>query len=84
MLCVPYPILFLPVTVGFVVTSVEAAERGQATLFVSIMDGTPQAGESYVVTLTTSDGTANGMSVLSCLHSVSDADREPENVVLNR
>lgn len=45
--------------------SIEVAERGDATLFVSIMDGTPQAGEVYVVTLTTSDGTADGTCVVN-------------------
>ena len=54
-----------PVTIGFVEESIEVAERGEATLFVTIMDGTPQSGEVYVVTLTTSDGTADGTCVLN-------------------
>ena len=45
--------------IGFVDPTTTVTESGEATLFVTIMDGTIPSGEQYIVTLTTTDDTAN-------------------------
>ncbi|CAI8032796.1 hypothetical protein GBAR_LOCUS18523, partial [Geodia barretti] len=47
------------VVIGFVDPTTTVTESGEATLFVTIMDGTIPSGEQYIVTLTTADDTAN-------------------------
>ena len=49
--------------IGFSEPSTTVSERGNAVVFVSVIDGTIQPGEQYFVTLTTEEGTATGTYV---------------------
>ena len=49
--------------IGFVQPTTTVLESDNAVLFVTILDGSIQPGESYPVTVTTSDGSATGKGV---------------------
>ena len=56
--------IFLPlcnaVVIGFVDAITTVSEGDDAVLLVAVQDGSVPAGETYIVTLTTMDGTADG------------------------